>query len=102
MTALRLWIRKSPVEGEPGKTRVEPWIVSAGLDGTLRRWKLSGESDRVSLLQAFRCNLLFDAIELLHPPPPPKEEIAQPTITSADVNIDEDEERELAELMGEE
>lgn len=43
VTALRLWIRKSEVEGEPGKVRVEPWIVSASLDGTLRRWRLSGE-----------------------------------------------------------
>ena len=43
VTTLRLWIRRSQVEGEPSKVRVEPWIVSASLDGTLRRWKLSGE-----------------------------------------------------------
>ncbi|KAI0721628.1 WD40 repeat-like protein [Cerioporus squamosus] len=49
VTALRLWIRKSQVEGEPGKVRVEPWIVSASLDGTLRRWRLEGMLDGYSL-----------------------------------------------------
>ncbi|EJF65725.1 WD40 repeat-like protein [Dichomitus squalens] len=80
VTALRLWIRKSEVEGQPGKVRVEPWIVSASLDGTLRRWRLS---------------------ELLHPPPPkvPAEEVK---VADVPVNIlDADEERELAELMDE-
>ena len=24
------------------KVRIEPWIVSASLDGTIRRWRLSG------------------------------------------------------------
>ena len=43
VTALRLWIRKSEIEGQPGKVRVEPWIVSASLDGTLRRLRLTGE-----------------------------------------------------------
>ncbi|TFK86376.1 WD40 repeat-like protein [Polyporus arcularius HHB13444] len=84
VTALRLWIRKSQVEGEPGKVRVEPWIVSASLDGTLRRWRLD---------------------DLLHPPPPKKvvEEEAKPASPPASTTeaLDEDEERELAELMGE-
>lgn len=40
--ALRLWMRKSTVDGEPGKVKIEPWIVSASLDGTLRKWKLLG------------------------------------------------------------
>jgi hypothetical protein len=31
VTALRLWVRAG-----------EPWVVSASLDGTLRRWKLAG------------------------------------------------------------
>jgi WD40 repeat protein len=39
---LRLWLRKSPVEGELNKSKIEPWIVSASLDGTLRKWKLLG------------------------------------------------------------
>ncbi|KAI0747982.1 WD40 repeat-like protein [Daedaleopsis nitida] len=81
VTALRLWFRKSPIANDPGKVRIEPWIVSAGLDGTLRRWKLS---------------------ELLHPPPPstPVTEETQPTGPDASSDLlDEDEERELAELM---
>jgi WD40 repeat protein len=39
VTALRLWVRKNQ---EDGKTRIEPWIVSASLDGTIRKWRLSG------------------------------------------------------------
>lgn len=45
VTALRLWMRRSKVEGEPGKVRVEPWVVSASLDGTIRRWRLNGECE---------------------------------------------------------
>ncbi|KAI0781081.1 WD40 repeat-like protein [Trametes elegans] len=89
VTALRLWMRREPVEGAPGKVRVEPWVVSASLDGTIRRWRLS---------------------ELLQPPPTPSAEpvgetkpeeatpVAQPDDT---LGMTEDEERELAELMGE-
>jgi len=40
VTALRLWVRKTT--GDDGKTRVEPWIISASLDGTIRKWKLQG------------------------------------------------------------
>lgn len=40
VTALRLWVRK--FSAEDGKTMVEPWIVSASLDGTIRKWRLSG------------------------------------------------------------
>ncbi len=102
VTALRLWIRKSQVEGEPGKVRVEPWIVSASLDGTLRRWKLDGELDDGSV-HAHRCDI--DRADLLHPPPPKKavEEEAKPASPppSSTDTLDEDEERELAELMGE-
>ena len=43
--ALRLWMRKSAVVGQPGKFQVEPWIVSASLDGTLRKWRLIGKSE---------------------------------------------------------
>ena len=43
VTALRLWMRKSQIEGEAGKIKVEPWIVSASLDGTLRKWRLLGK-----------------------------------------------------------
>lgn len=40
VTALRLWVRRSV--GDNGQTRVEPWIISASLDGTIRKWRLSG------------------------------------------------------------
>lgn len=40
--ALRLWMRKLPIEGQRGKYTVEPWIISASLDGTLRKWRLAG------------------------------------------------------------
>ncbi|KAI0818722.1 WD40 repeat-like protein [Irpex lacteus] len=43
VTALRLWMRKTKVDGDEGKVKVEPWIVSASLDGTLRKWKLLGK-----------------------------------------------------------
>ncbi|KAL1683551.1 WD40-repeat-containing domain protein [Schizophyllum commune] len=39
VTLLRLWIRRTV--GEDGKTRVEPWLVSASLDSTIRKWRLS-------------------------------------------------------------
>ncbi|KIY43660.1 WD40 repeat-like protein [Fistulina hepatica ATCC 64428] len=38
--ALRFWPRK--YVGDDGITRLEPWIVSTSLDGTLRKWKLAG------------------------------------------------------------
>ena len=39
VTNVRLWMRKTTVDGQ---TRIEPWIISASLDGTLRKWKLAG------------------------------------------------------------
>jgi WD40 repeat protein len=48
VTALRLWVRKTV--GDDGKTRVEPWIISASLDGTIRKWKLQGSPYRYYLL----------------------------------------------------
>ncbi|KAL7283278.1 hypothetical protein ACG7TL_002707 [Trametes sanguinea] len=84
VTALRLWMRKSAVEGTPGAVKVEPWVVSASLDGTIRRWRLS---------------------ELLQPPPPPpvkKTEEAKPKEVPQEApstGMTEEEERELAELM---
>ena len=29
VTGLRLWMRRSAVDGEPTKTKIEPWVVSA-------------------------------------------------------------------------
>ncbi|KAL6309025.1 WD40-repeat-containing domain protein [Sparassis latifolia] len=75
VTALQLWMRRIPAAVEGGRVRVEPWIVSASLDGTIRRWKLS---------------------ELLHPPPPKP---AEEKKVSATVQMSEEEERELADLM---
>lgn len=43
VTALRLWMRKTAVEGQAGKVRVEPWVISTSLDGTIRKWNLLGE-----------------------------------------------------------
>ena len=40
VTALRIWVRKTT--GDDGKTRVEPWIISASLDATIRKWRLQG------------------------------------------------------------
>ena len=41
VTSIRLWVRKT--FGEDGKARVEPWVVSASLDGTIRQWRLHGK-----------------------------------------------------------
>lgn len=38
ITSLQVWMRTSPENSQP-----EAWIVSSSLDGTLRRWKLSGK-----------------------------------------------------------
>ena len=40
ITSIRLWMRKS--EGDDGRRRIEPWILTTGLDKTIRRWKLAG------------------------------------------------------------
>ncbi|KAJ7168157.1 WD40-repeat-containing domain protein [Mycena crocata] len=85
VTALHLWVRSSV--GEDRKTRVEPWIVSTSLDGTIRKWRLAGSS------------------ELLVQSPPPRAEplkIVEPTPasqTGSKFEMTEEEERELAELL---
>lgn len=46
VTALRLWMRRSAVTedgAKSAKVTVEPWIVSASLDGTVRKWRLAGQ-----------------------------------------------------------
>lgn len=40
VTGLHLWIRQTV--GADSKTRVEPWVVSISLDGTIRKWRLAG------------------------------------------------------------
>ncbi|KZT11436.1 WD40 repeat-like protein [Laetiporus sulphureus 93-53] len=84
VTALRLWMRHTPIEGNPGLFKREPWIVSASLDGTIRKWRLA---------------------ELLNPPAK-SEDIAKPVVTAPALKentykMSEEEERELAELMAE-
>ncbi|GLB35131.1 putative WD domain, G-beta repeat [Lyophyllum shimeji] len=79
VTAIRLWKRETA--GDDGRTRVEPWVVSTSLDGTIRKWRLS---------------------ELLTPAPPAEPKAALPPSKAAQANVfemTEDEERELAELM---
>ena len=49
VTALRLWMRKTKIEdGNVGEAKVkfEPWIVSASIDGTVRKWPLKGKLAR--------------------------------------------------------
>ncbi|KZT69040.1 WD40 repeat-like protein [Daedalea quercina L-15889] len=86
--ALRLWMRTTPVEGAEGKLQVEPWIVSTSLDGTIRKWRLS------ELLAP-----PLPASKVTTPKPEPK---ATPDVPPSDgYQMSEEEERELAELMGE-
>jgi hypothetical protein len=79
ITAIKLWVRKNV--GDDGRTRVEPWIVTTSLDKTIRRWRLA---------------------ELLKPAPPTLvvkvEEVKAAAPSTSDLT--EEEERELAELMG--
>ncbi|KAJ7871471.1 WD40-repeat-containing domain protein [Mycena olivaceomarginata] len=81
VTDLHLWVRKTV--GADSKTRVEPWIVSSSLDGTIRKWRLA------------------DLLSQSPPPPrlePPKSTKAAPAAKS-EFEMTEDEERELAELL---
>ena len=63
VTAVRLWMRTS--KNEAGQTRIEPWIVSTSLDGTIRKWRFSGKYDlygrRPSRIELHQSS----------PPPPP-------------------------------
>ncbi|QRV74753.1 Katanin p80 WD40 repeat-containing subunit B1 [Ceratobasidium sp. AG-Ba] len=98
VSALALWVRDPAAEKDketedeikPVK-QVEAWIVSASLDGTLRRWKLQdlvdGKHNTVSV------------------------QTSTPTVTTAPATqpssnqqfaMSEEEERELAELMSDE
>lgn len=81
--ALRLWMRTTPVQGAKGQYRVEPWIVSTSLDGTIRKWRLA------ELLNP----TVPKAVETKPVNPEPKSDTTEP------FGMSEDEERELAELM---
>ncbi|KAF8184936.1 WD40-repeat-containing domain protein [Mycena galopus ATCC 62051] len=78
VTGLYLWVRKTV--GADSKTRVEPWVVSSSLDGTIRKWRLA---DLLAQAPASR-------------PEPPKVTKAAPARGAFEMS--EDEERELAEL----
>ncbi|KAJ6488631.1 WD40-repeat-containing domain protein [Mycena vitilis] len=81
VTALHLWIRQTV--GSDSKTRVEPWVVSTSLDGTIRKWRLA--------------DLLTHS---LPPHPEPKLTKAAPAAqNSTEFEMTEEEERELAELL---
>jgi len=74
VTILKLWLRLSE---EGNVKKIEPWIVSGSLDGTLRKWKLD---------------------ELIHPPPAFVATNEQP-VAPPSSGLTEDEERELDELL---
>ncbi|KAF7338650.1 WD40 repeat-like protein [Mycena venus] len=81
VTDLHLWVRQTV--GADSKTRVEPWVVSSSLDGTIRKWRLA---------------------ELLTQSPPPRSESpkvakAAPAAKTSKFEMTEEEERELAELL---
>ncbi|KAF8636617.1 hypothetical protein AX17_003427 [Amanita inopinata Kibby_2008] len=77
ITSIRLWVRRVTTEGA-ANPRVEPWIVTASLDGTIRKWQLS---------------------ELLNPSSIPGLMEAEPPQESDPNALTEEEERELADLM---
>ncbi|KAJ7090242.1 WD40-repeat-containing domain protein [Mycena belliarum] len=82
VTALHLWPRQTI--GADKKTRIEPWIVSTSLDGTIRKWKLA---DLLTQSPAPRAE-------------PPKFTQREPVSqTNSSFEVTEDEERELAELL---
>lgn len=96
VTHLRIWIRQS-ADG----TRRDVWVVSGSLDGTLRKWKLSG-ADGLTPLMTLPSLSLSDLVV----PPPPMTEERKDTVTNdtsqsdEPLGLTEEEERELAELMG--
>ncbi|KIK98822.1 hypothetical protein PAXRUDRAFT_9273 [Paxillus rubicundulus Ve08.2h10] len=87
VTAIRLWMRCS--RNKTGQSRIEPWIVSTSLDGTVRRWRLSELAASTPESPAGRMKAAIIA-----PFPEPKGDAKAGEMT-------EEEERELAKLMGE-
>ncbi|KAF9228670.1 WD40 repeat-like protein [Gyrodon lividus] len=86
VTAIRLWMRYSRNEAE--QTRIEPWIVSTSLDGTIRKWRFSELVASTPENPAGR----MEAVVIAPVPEPGNANAGEVT---------EEEERELAELMGE-
>ena len=93
VTHLRTWI-----QGSGDGARRDVWVVSGSLDGTLRKWKLSG-TDGVSVL--WPC-LYRVFLELVAYPLDQNDATAKEMDTSQTertLGLTEEEERELAELM---
>lgn len=83
VTALRLWVRK--FVGDDGRQRVEPWIISASLDGTIRKWRLTELLKPMSSVNATSGNQ--------------EKEVEKPSEPENPFQMSEEEERELADLM---
>lgn len=79
VTAIRLWFRKSA--GDNGRSYVEPWIVSASLDSTIRKWRLSE-----LLIPTTASSMVVEPIEVISEMIP-------------SFQVSEEEERQLAELL---
>ena len=96
VTALGLWMRA--VENDERK-HIETWILSASLDGTLRRWRLEGiHSWYVKSIESLKLPILLDLLnpntsKIMDPP-----EVKPLKVPSRSI-LTEEEERELEELM---
>ncbi|KAG9093583.1 hypothetical protein FRC07_011438, partial [Ceratobasidium sp. 392] len=116
VSALALWVRNPAVENNKDMTeedgfgpvkQVEAWVVSASLDGTLRRWKLD---DLVAGKHNTRTehSPTIDTTALPWTTPGWKPANFEPTQQPStgqqprSFSITEEEERELAELMSDE
>ncbi|KAG7086656.1 hypothetical protein E1B28_002595 [Marasmius oreades] len=73
ITDIRLWLRKSQNDGI---VKVEPWIISTGIDSTIRRWRLQDILVRNSVKP-----------KAVHPP------------VKSEFKMTAEEEEELAELL---
>ncbi|KAI6038438.1 WD40-repeat-containing domain protein [Pisolithus marmoratus] len=85
VTAIRLWLRSS--HNVAGRIKIEPFIVSASLDGTVRKWQLS------ELLTSTPGNPAEPIHPVVFSPVP------EPRGDGTTGELTEEEERELAELM---
>ncbi|KIJ60635.1 hypothetical protein HYDPIDRAFT_32058 [Hydnomerulius pinastri MD-312] len=85
VTAVKLWMRTS--KNEAGQTRIEPWIVTTSLDGTIRKWRFSELAASTPENPVGKTEATVIA-----PVPEPKGSARSGELT-------EEEERELAELM---
>ena len=81
--------------GDDGYTRVEPWVVSSSLDGTIRKWRLLGTRS-CSLSSCRHPNFRLELVMPLSKAEPVKEALVSPP---EGFEMTEEEERELADLM---